>query len=161
MKIKIAKLIDGENQWQESITPESIEVDPRTCKSLLRVDLLVKRRPGKIQVFVSVEAEQVVTCDRCCDDMVMTTSGQSSVYFSERESILPEEDMGDEYRCFVQGQSELDVTAEVRDALVLSIPYQNLCSPDCKGLCVTCGTNLNQGDCVCVKNATESSIELN
>ena len=160
MKINIANLADGENRWQESITPESIEVDPSTCKSLLRVDLFVNKRPGKIQVNVSIEAEQTVICDRCCDDLVITTSGQSSVYFSEREPILPEEDPGDEYRCFVLGQSQLDVSAEVRDALILSIPYQNFCSPDCKGLCAKCGTNLNQSECVCVKEATESSIEL-
>jgi uncharacterized protein len=38
---------------------------------------------------------------------------------------------------------ELDVHAWARDALVLELPTQIVCSDDCKGLCTICGENLN------------------
>jgi uncharacterized protein len=38
---------------------------------------------------------------------------------------------------------ELDVHAWARDALVLELPTQIVCSDDCKGLCAICGENLN------------------
>ena len=41
---------------------------------------------------------------------------------------------------------ELDLTAWAHDALVLSLPQQILCRPDCKGLCPECGQPLNDGE---------------
>jgi uncharacterized protein len=45
---------------------------------------------------------------------------------------------------------ELDLAPLVRDALALELPPTPLCTPDCRGLCVQCGTNLNEGSCGCV-----------
>jgi uncharacterized protein len=38
---------------------------------------------------------------------------------------------------------ELDVHAWARDALVLELPTQIVCTDDCRGLCAVCGENLN------------------
>lgn len=37
----------------------------------------------------------------------------------------------------------LDLEPVLRDAIVLELPFQPLCRPDCAGLCAECGTNLN------------------
>jgi len=42
-----------------------------------------------------------------------------------------------------------DVGPMVRDAIHLAIPIAPACRPDCKGLCVTCGRELNDGPCDC------------
>jgi uncharacterized protein len=41
---------------------------------------------------------------------------------------------------------ELDVRAWARDALVLELPTQIVCSEECRGLCAICGENLNTAD---------------
>jgi uncharacterized protein len=38
---------------------------------------------------------------------------------------------------------ELDLAAWAHDALVLALPQQLLCRPDCAGLCPVCGESLN------------------
>ena len=38
----------------------------------------------------------------------------------------------------------LDLEPLLRDAVVLALPIQPLCQPDCLGLCVDCGQNLNE-----------------
>jgi len=38
----------------------------------------------------------------------------------------------------------VDIDAWVRDALVLALPAQVLCRPDCAGLCPVCGADLNE-----------------
>jgi uncharacterized protein len=43
---------------------------------------------------------------------------------------------------YVEGD-ELDVEAWARDALVLALPAQIVCSEDCRGLCSVCGADLN------------------
>jgi DUF177 domain-containing protein len=39
---------------------------------------------------------------------------------------------------------ELDVGSWARDALVLALPAQIVCSKECRGLCGICGANLNE-----------------
>ena len=37
----------------------------------------------------------------------------------------------------------IDLEPLLRDAIVLELPFQPLCAPDCAGLCADCGVNLN------------------
>lgn len=37
----------------------------------------------------------------------------------------------------------------VREQVLLSLPDRSLCQPDCKGLCPSCGGNLNEVACSC------------
>ena len=41
---------------------------------------------------------------------------------------------------------DLDVGRWANDALVLALPSQPLCRPDCAGLCAVCGESLNDAD---------------
>lgn len=50
---------------------------------------------------------------------------------------------GDDLRSPYLGGDELDVRSWARDALVLALPTQIVCSADCRGLCGICGANLN------------------
>jgi uncharacterized protein len=43
----------------------------------------------------------------------------------------------------------LDMTEAARQYIETALPFQPLCSPTCRGLCVVCGTNLNEGACIC------------
>ncbi|MHB8669737.1 MAG: YceD family protein, partial [Acidimicrobiales bacterium] len=45
---------------------------------------------------------------------------------------------------------EVDLEPLVRDALLLELPLAPLCRKDCRGLCPTCGADLNEGACACV-----------
>ncbi|UPT72436.1 MAG: DUF177 domain-containing protein [Elusimicrobiota bacterium] len=41
----------------------------------------------------------------------------------------------------------MDLTDEVRQSIALNQPMQIRCKPDCKGLCPTCGKNMNDTAC--------------
>jgi len=43
----------------------------------------------------------------------------------------------------------IDVEPEVIKSLLLEIPMRLVCSPDCRGLCQQCGSNLNVQPCNC------------
>jgi len=45
---------------------------------------------------------------------------------------------------YVDEAADLDLAGWARDALVLEVPDQILCRPDCRGLCPVCGENLNE-----------------
>lgn len=44
---------------------------------------------------------------------------------------------------------DLDVDILIFDEIVLGFPMRLLCSEDCKGICKTCGVNLNEETCNC------------
>ncbi len=50
----------------------------------------------------------------------------------------------------------LDLTEVVRQNLFVSQPTHILCREDCKGLCSTCGHNLNEGRCDCQNTTIDS-----
>ncbi|GAC1465961.1 MAG: hypothetical protein PVSMB7_10840 [Chloroflexota bacterium] len=43
----------------------------------------------------------------------------------------------------------IDLTEALRQNLLLAVEIVPLCSADCKGLCATCGANLNNEPCIC------------
>jgi DUF177 domain-containing protein len=52
----------------------------------------------------------------------------------------------EELRSPYVSEGEVDVERWGNDALVLALPAQPLCRPDCAGLCSVCGASLNDAD---------------
>lgn len=46
-------------------------------------------------------------------------------------------------------QDSIDLTPEIRDEILLTLPKKILCKDDCKGLCFICKNNLNNNSCKC------------
>ena len=44
---------------------------------------------------------------------------------------------------------QIDLRPVAREAVLLDAPTTPLCDPDCKGLCPTCGANMNEAPCQC------------
>ncbi|MGN0493380.1 MAG: YceD family protein [Acutalibacteraceae bacterium] len=82
-------------------------------------------------------------CDRCGVDTEKThtlhiqKSLAPSIEGEESDSILLVPDM------------KLDLNELVYSEVVVSLPMKHLCKDDCKGICVKCGKNLNEGKCNC------------
>ena len=55
--------------------------------------------------------------------------------------VYPESDAEDDEARRLDGEL-LDLEPTVRDAVVLALPFQPLCQPDCEGLCPECGARL-------------------
>jgi uncharacterized protein len=45
----------------------------------------------------------------------------------------------------------IDLADVLLEQFQLKIPFQPYCKEDCKGICTTCGTDLNKGRCACSK----------
>jgi len=46
----------------------------------------------------------------------------------------------------------IDLTTDIREAILLAFPMTFVCSQACRGLCVQCGANLNKAACACGKS---------
>ena len=77
-------------------------------------------------------------CVRCLEaltDEIVVDVQELYVY---PDHLLPDED--DEVSALVDDL--LDLEPELRDAVVLALPFQPLCREDCPGLCPECGARL-------------------
>ncbi len=50
---------------------------------------------------------------------------------------------------------QIDLSDVVREVMLLDVPSTPLCRPDCAGLCLACGANLNDGPCGCAPVPTD------
>lgn len=84
-------------------------------------------------------------CDRCLQEVetLIPLTVNREVLSPDR---LNPEDAEDQV--FVQDYM-LDVDALINSEILLSLPMKVLCRPDCKGICMVCGQNLNLGECGC------------
>jgi uncharacterized protein len=49
----------------------------------------------------------------------------------------------------------IDLAPALREQILLAVPPSPLCDEACKGLCPTCGKDLNAGDCGCEKTTLD------
>lgn len=85
-------------------------------------------------------------CDRCADDFKREYS------FDIRKMVVPHlEREEDDEDYIITENNLLDLDDFVYQEIQLFLPQKMLCNDDCKGLCQTCGKNLNKGKCDCKK----------
>jgi uncharacterized protein len=75
-------------------------------------------------------------CARCLEPF----DDEIDVDFQELY-VYPESDAEDDEAQRLDGEL-LDLEPAVRDAVVLALPFQPVCQPDCEGLCPDCGARL-------------------
>jgi DUF177 domain-containing protein len=100
-------------------------------------DLLVSRVSSGTVLELRYAARLHGPCYRCLADAVL------DVAVSAREYQATNPGESDELRTPYLVDEQLDLSAWARDALVLALPDQILCRPDCVGLCPVCGADLN------------------
>jgi uncharacterized protein len=77
-----------------------------------------------------VDADAEGQCSRCLDPLKLTVE----VDFQELFAYS-----GTEEDEFLVQDDQIDLEQVIRDAVVLSLPFQPVCSADCLGLCPECG----------------------
>jgi uncharacterized protein len=85
------------------------------------------------------ETELTGPCVRCLED------GSNEIEVDARE-VDQASATDEELRSPYVTDGELDLHRWANDALVLALPDQLLCRPDCAGLCSVCGESLNDAD---------------
>lgn len=88
-----------------------------------------------ILVSANVSGEAKSECSRCLDPLKLEVDVEFQELFAY--SLTDEDDL-------VITDETIDLEQVVRDAVVLSLPFNPLCSSDCLGLCADCGVKLSE-----------------
>jgi len=120
--------------------------EPKAILELTEKDEIQATGPITCQLYAQVVDETLivrgtvsvpleVSCARCTQ--IFSTTATDSGFLRDFSGI--------------QGSEMIDITEEIREAILLSLPNFPICSDHCKGLCAQCGKNLNKGVCGCRK----------
>ena len=114
------------------------------------VTVAVQRVAGGFLVEIGLRARIYGPCARCLGEATVEVDA------SQQEFVPTAQDGWEEtaLSAFVD-DLVVDVDGIAREALVLSLPAQVLCSDACKGLCSQCGRDLNRGTCECGAKETD------
>ena len=109
----------------------------------------------------TVEGDAKTSCARCLEDVELPVTGEIEGYFLlGGENAQAPEDMDEDEFDVLPEDNAIDLSELVQAALLVEVPLVPLCDEDCKGLCATCGANLNEGPCGCAHDADEEDFEL-
>jgi len=97
------------------------------------------------QIEGIIKAPVETVCYRCLSKTVLNLNVSFSLKFSDAIS----DSSGDEEELIQFSGNEIELRPHIINEIILNWPAQVLCKPDCKGLCPTCGTNLNISSCTC------------
>jgi uncharacterized protein len=96
----------------------------------------------------SIAGVALLSCRRCMVPVRHELDEELTFVF--RPGLTQVEAEEEEVYALPERAQELDLTAAVREHLLLAVPEYVSCSEECRGFCPRCGTNLNQASCECV-----------
>lgn len=102
---------------------------------------IVGRTPQGLLVTGKFQATFSVECVRCLRGFDHTVRWEMTELYAFNEKSVTDSDL------ILPEDAQIDLAPLIRDYALTEVPISPICKPDCKGLCPTCGQDLNQKDC--------------
>jgi uncharacterized protein len=154
------------------IPPEGIDIDVTLDPSVLHLEAekdfafktghlkgrLEKGEEDSVHVRGHLDWSLAWECGRCLTPFTLELDQELDLICLPHQAPQSGQEEEDEVelsdRDIVVGYytgDRLDLAETVREQVYLNLPPAPVCREDCKGLCPTCGQDLNQGQCQCTK----------
>ena len=98
-----------------------------------------------------------IPCDRCLEPVAT----EFDLKFSKNIDLAADDNQIDELdeKNYIDGYN-LDVDKLLYNEILIGWPMKILCSETCKGICNTCGQNLNKGTCNCEDTSLDPRMSV-
>jgi uncharacterized protein len=123
----------GQLSLTEEISPQKIDSNPPSgvvYPRAFKCDVDATLADNEILLQGRLAGQAMLTCSRCLEEYPQNIQ-------VEFETVAKPED------------GDVDLSGEISQAVVLSLPMKPLCREQCRGLCPHCGQNLNEANCRC------------
>lgn len=107
-------------------------------------------RSGVVYVNVQLATEIEAECSRCLKPMSQSVHLEETLEFQEEPQTGFQGVLLDGFS-YEHGAEELELMPYFEKLISASLESKPLCRPGCRGLCPTCGQDLNEGLCRCVQ----------
>ncbi|MFP4473406.1 MAG: YceD family protein [Candidatus Omnitrophota bacterium] len=134
MKIQIRNIADEGTGYEETVSPQQLEIprDALRCLGPVRIEATFYHLGDEVVGKFSASGRYGLTCSRCLKD-----------YEAEKENS---------FECAFdveKHQDYIEFGSDIREELIVANSAFALCREDCRGLCPGCGADLNSEKCTC------------
>jgi uncharacterized protein len=153
---EIKKSPDGILDISCKVNPGELGVDLEETKVLEKICVDAHLINTKICIVcsVNIRTKLLFKCSRCLEEFEREVRDNFQINFfkglpfqieaEEKEIELRNTDLSKDYY-----EDRIELADKVKEQLILLLPIKALCKVDCKGICATCGKNLNKESCTC------------
>lgn len=156
MKLDVSKIVKAEG----ASLPVSVEISFDVIEfngqefsfaAPMKVEGNIRNAGGNLYLEADVQALVRTGCARCLKELEVDFAFAVDEVFSQEEP-----DGDSEFLPIVS--NTVDIKSAVEENFCTSVPIVFLCSEDCKGLCHSCGKDLNEGPCDCEKDEIDPRL---
>ena len=101
----------------------------------------IGRTPQGLIATGSFTGNTTLECVRCLNEFTHSLAWEITELFAFKSQVV------DESVLVLPDSAQIDFAPILREYALLEVPINPLHSPDCKGLCIECGQDLNIEDC--------------
>ncbi|MDL2209227.1 DUF177 domain-containing protein [Desulfovibrio sp. OttesenSCG-928-O18] len=150
-------VLDDQAVWTDPIAEFSLAC---TILDPLKAAFTVFVQDEGVLIRGSVVGKVAIACNRCTEDAIIPIDQKVDTYESFPVENPADEDGldvdGEILRFAANGQGiEMNLAALAWEEFSLALPMKPLCTPECKGLCPSCGVNKNTASCSCESDALD------
>ena len=108
-----------------------------------------------------IDGSVIGHCARCLEEYTFQLGKDFFIVLVPRANMPEEVELsGDELDLSFYEGDQVDLSPLVREQIILALPTRPLCRDDCKGLCASCGVNLNTQACSCTVSGGDPRLAV-
>jgi len=148
MKIRLSSLKQGVQTIESALKADALGIADGNFQDIIQVKLLVDKGEREIYITGRLQTTTSFRCDRCLEPFKQAITAEVTIILTPTPTASAAE-QEDNVITINEGTDVVDLSSQLRDALLLEVPMKKLCDHQCKGLCPHCGVNLNHQECQC------------
>ena len=150
--LDLATLPAGQSTVVLDSDARGLDLPAEVWPGKVRAELGVEQSGTRVSIRGRLAGTAHFDCVRCLKPFEQAVDSKFEVY-AERSGGSRHPNQDDElerdgYMLFHDGR-RLDLGPVARETLLLETPIAPRCREDCRGLCLRCGADLNDGPCGC------------
>src|SRR2546423_1057367 len=163
MFLDVKELAVRKLRIRKTYAPGSIDFHSAEIKQIepLEVMAAAELLESQIRIEGNLETKIELVCARCLEAVVEEVSRTFDLFYAPvPKGVKPEEARVKEDDVeigFFEGEG-LFLADVLREQVLLALPMKVICRSDCRGLCPSCGANLNHEECRCETHATDPRL---
>lgn len=155
MKIYRTELDSGIDHKLFDINAEQFSLDEiEFYSNVIQGSLSVDNMSNGFHIKGKLEVPYELLCDRCLTQYNELKVIKFNFILTDDNELNYDE--SDDVIRFPDSENEFDLNPLFQELILLGIQMKKICKDDCKGLCSSCGTNLNENGCNCSKTIDTS-----
>jgi uncharacterized protein len=103
--------------------------------------IVIDRAQQGLVVQGEFSGDTALECVRCLKEFQFLLKWELTELYAFNQKSVSESGL------MVPDSAQIDLAPLLREYALLEVPIKPLCRPDCKGLCIECGQDLNVKDC--------------